>query len=162
MADSLLPVKERIVLDVCKTLEGISDAAGYSYTLEVERPNPSIGNHVRNNLAVVVQGNPARISDGDDDANGYTHWHLPIEVVCTVVESKNSEEAIDARLNIIAADVEKALCQEGAHDRGGIALDTWVIDPEQAAMEYDAHMGQIIVRVIVHFRHRSGDPYSQQ
>src|SRR3954464_12614593 len=122
MPDALLPVKERIMLQVVQTLQGVTTGAGDAYTLDVQRPNPSLGNPTKNNRVIVVQGDPQRIGDGSDDANGFTEWHLPISVVGTVIEKEASVEVIDSRVNRMAADIERAMCKEGSHHRGGLAL----------------------------------------
>lgn len=164
MPDALLPVKERIVLDVVSTIETITTANGlYAYTLTVERPNPCSGNASKDNGVVVVQGDPQRINDGDDDANGFDEWHLPVSVVCTVFESETSQATIDTRLNIIEADVIKVLTAEGSHTRGNLAhgRGTWIHAVEQAETPFDANQGQIALHFFVHYRHLTGDPYSQ-
>lgn len=165
MADSLLPVIERIVRNIVETLEGVSDAAGYATTLSaVERPKPALGNRNRDQLAVVVQGKPKQVTADENEGPGaynFVTWEQPIAVVLTVVESEASDVSIDERLNLIRSDVERAIMID-AH-RGGLALDTRIEDPEYPDPEtLQSNQGEVWAIFTVHYRTRYDDPYTQE
>jgi hypothetical protein len=154
-----IPVIELIAQNVEDTLRGIVQVAGYSCDLTVERANPGVGNRDRNNLAVIVQGNPTREQDAPMQ---HDSWRVPFSIVCTAVESETSQTPIDARLNRLWADVIYALCgTESSRRRGGYAIDTIIDDPDFGVTATNAHEGEVTVNVTVWYRHLQGRPHEQ-
>lgn len=156
--DAQKPIRSRIVDDVVATLETVTSAAANYATLTVEKPNPAVGNRVRDNLVVVVGGNPQRV---DDEAEMFVGWDMPVHCVATCIQSETSTIGVDERLDIIAADIEKALTQSGSETRGGLAIDTEIADLDFGDADLTGMMGQVTVTVMVRMRYLYGDPYSQ-
>jgi hypothetical protein len=154
-----LPIIELIIQDIVKQLKGIRTSEDYYNDVSaVERPNPSLGNADKDRRLVVVQGSPARI---EDEGAGLSEWELPVIIICTVVESENSTVSIDQRLNTLRSDVEKRLSfEETSRTRGGLAIDTRIVDPDYLPIKPDAHEGTVEVNAIIHYRTADNDPYN--
>lgn len=157
MSDAAKPIRTRIVDDVVETLAQVTTAAAYGGNLIVERPTP-LGNRLRDNLVLVVGGNPQRV---EDEAQNFIGWTMPVHCVYSARESESSETSIDERLDIAAADIEKALTQDDSNTRGGLAIDTEIGDVDFGNADLSGMSGQVVVTVMVYFRHLYGDPYSQ-
>jgi hypothetical protein len=156
--DALKPLRTRIVDDVVSTLQTVLAQTGYYDDLIVEKPSPANGNRVRDNLVVVVGGNQQRV---EDEAQNFVGWDLAVHCIATCIQSESSTTGVDERLDIIAADIEKALTQDPSHTRGGLAIDTEAADFDFGEIDLAGSMGQVVVTVMVRMRYLYGDPYSQ-
>jgi hypothetical protein len=165
MPDALDPVIERIAQDLLDTLEGITTAAGYRYTLIAERAKPNLGNRRRDGLAVLVQGDAKRINEDDDSPTGrgpaYDHdeWWAAFAVVLTAMETEASTDPIDKRMNVMRSDVEKALAVDPT--RGGLAILTEMGDPMPVDAPPNVNGVEWAIPLTVYYRTLAGDPYTQ-
>jgi len=155
MSDS---IREQIVQNIVTTLGGITTGGGYANTVaSVTRPNPGLGKEFSDLTLVVHQGDPdpqpGNIQLGRE-------WVLPVQIICPVEESTTSSTPIDARLNSIAADVEKILMVD-TH-RSSLAIRTEIGPQDYAPIEPDAHIGAVTININIHYRTRWNDPYTIQ
>lgn len=148
-------IVELIAQNIVTTLQGVTIDNGYENTLIVERRKQAGNDPVRDCLAVVYQGDP---QEGDDKPLQRRSWIQPFHVLLCAVESDSSTATIDARLNSLRADVEKALC--AAPNRGGYAVDTHIRTPSIAT---NAHgdVQAVVVNVDVEYRTAWNNPYTQ-
>jgi hypothetical protein len=150
-----LPIVEQIAENVELTLRGIRLVNGYQHDVEVERHKRD-GNRIRDKLLVIYQDDPPKQDDTPQDS---ITWMQPFMVLCWAVESENSTNSIDRRLNLLAADVEKIMLAD--HNRGGLALDTitrarhYITDTESAGEG-------ILVHFDVQYRVERTDPYTRR
>jgi hypothetical protein len=152
-----IPVLERLTTNVVDTLRGVQTAAGYGCDLRVERPNPTLGNGQKDGLAVVIQGpTPTRTIDGVP--LNLWEWRQEYEVVCFVSQSEQDETPIDTRLNRLWADVVKAITQDV--NRGGLAIDTVIDDPEFDINGENANAGYVSAKFTVQYRTLYNDPFT--
>lgn len=155
------PVNENIAQDVENTLRRVQQKAGYNFDLIVER-SPRKTNP-RDSLALVLQGDPEKldgltssVAGGED---GVTYWNMPFEVALFVVDSEKVETPTDQRVNMIRADVEKAIMEDPT--RGGLAEDTVIEAPQHFSTANTAHRG-IIVNFHCKFGTAGNDPYQSR
>src|SRR5438046_579581 len=102
-----IPILERIAQNLEDTLRTVTVNSGYPLDLTVERANPGVGNRDRNNLAVIVQGNPTA---ADSLSQAHDGWNVPFQIVCSAIEPEDSTVPIDTSLNRLWAAVVFALC----------------------------------------------------
>jgi hypothetical protein len=152
-------IRERIIVNVVATLWRVSSALGYVNTVtSVVRPNPGVGALMQDRQIVVWMGKPQQAPD--DEPQTGREWLLPVCMLISVVESETSSVPIDARINSICADVEKELMVD--INRGGLAINTFIADPDPSDIDANAHDGLIVFIANVHYRTRWNDPYTQQ
>lgn len=148
-----LPILEQIAENVEATLRGIRLAAGYNTDALVER-RLRHGNKIRDNLLVIHQDDPPKQDGPPQQA---MEWLQPFQIMCYCIESEDSTIPIDRRLNLIEADVEKAMMVD--YTRGGLAVDTI---PRVKAYFTDTDTGAegIIYQFDVQYRTAYGDPFT--
>ena len=148
-------VVELIAQNIVTALQGVTITAGYTNTLTVERRKPHGNDPIRNGLAVLFQGDP---DESQGEPTQRKEWVQPFHVLLCAIEPENSEVSIDARLNSLRADVEKALM--ASPNRGGYAVDTTIRAPHIATNAHGDAQG-VVVNFDVKYRTSYTDPYTQ-
>jgi hypothetical protein len=149
------PIVELIAQNIKTTLDGVTIANGYSNTLIVERRKQNGNEPIRDCLAILFQGDPTADENGPHQR---IEWTMPFHVLLCAVLPDTSTTSIDARLNSLRADAEKALV--ASPNRGGYAIDTTIRDP-QTATNKNGDVQAVLVTAEVKFRTMRSDPYSQ-
>ena len=161
MADSIL---EQIAQDIQAAVNGITIELGFQQDLVCARPTRrdlvelSTADHVPADRSVLLlqddeEWEEALSSPGNPPRHA---WRQRFALVCFVVESDESETAIDTAINRVKADVETKLMEDA--QRSGLAVDTklagsvrFAPTPEQTG---------ITVGIEVLYRVRENDPYA--
>lgn len=156
------PVVELITQNVEASLRGVRKSAGYNVDLIVER-ELQYGNARRNNLAVLMQVETERQDQLTTPENRIA-WMQRYWVECHVVEPEGSAVPVDQRINVIRADVEKAIMVDFRRGTttgaiAGAVVDTYIRDPIQVLDEQGRWEGVIVV-FDVHYRTKYEDPYT--
>lgn len=108
----------------------------------------------------VVQESPDKVGDdGESEALGLIGFRQHYTFETWIINSENSEQPIDERINLARSDIEKALMADPT--RGGLAIDTTIETPELFDDVKGAFAG-IRVRASVYYRTLIDDPYSNQ
>lgn len=150
---STLPVSELIARNILTTVAGITTANGYSFNLTAQRHTRAGDKRLHLN-AIVTQDDPREVAD-PKVYNTY-EWTLPFHIGVFIVPLPNDTTAIDTYVNVIKADVEKALMVDLY--RGGNALNTEIkpsITVSEEGLEYDL----LVINVEVNYRTSAYDPY---
>ena len=147
-----VPVSELISRHILTTVATVTVANGYSYNLTVQRHAKSGDKRTHLNT-IIVQDDPREGTDGQ--VYNTREWVLPFVVGCYIVPLETDTTPIDTYVNIIAADIEKALMVD--RYRGGNAMDTTIRASHTISegLEYDC----IVVNVEVSYRTSELDPY---
>lgn len=153
------PVIERITADIVDTLKSVRKANSYAHDLTVQRIGRN-GNAPQAGqiLAVVIQGNPQAVPEQSHDQ---TAWDQPYAIDCYIDPAEDLETPLDKAINLLRADVEKALTfGEPSRTRGGLAegtkLDAPVLfqRPTAAGTQFGVQ-----VRIRVRYATAWNDPY---
>lgn len=149
-----IPIVERIAEDVLRALQGVSRSAGYNVDLRPERFKAA-GNSVADNQVIVCQGDPPPQSGSPQRQ---IDWMQPFVLLCYIIPRPGDRDPTDRRLNILRADVERAMMLDKS--RGALAFDTI---PRLAVQINDVDTGVpgVLLQFDVHYRTKLGDPYSQ-
>lgn len=150
---------ESIAQNVLATVNGVTIAAGYHQTLTGVRPArlPNADDAHDNNTVVLVQGNPRLDADNSGMGNAaMLAWRQPFALIAYVIASDTETASLDARINEVRSDIEKALMAD--RKRGGFAIDTQITEPE--FFDYDAAVTGIIVMAEILYRTRENDPFT--
>ncbi len=156
------PIIEQIAQDIEETLRGVRKQAGFQIDLAVERTVPD-----REGV-----GPPEGVEPGDshyrcylfqdepyEDASApqqHLAWMMPFVVQVFIVEPQTSDVPVDRRMNIIAADVFRALRAD--RHRSGLANDT-VVPPYRQIVNEAGEFEGIEYIVEIKYRHLQDDPY---
>ena len=157
----LYPVKELIAQAVVAALEKISDENGYqSPAVEVVRPRRTGESFCPKHLGVaVIQDDEQREPDSDCVGNPPAiAWRLPIACDCIVRLSEADERPMDQVLNVLEADVRRALAADCQF--GGLAVDSAL-----GASEYLQAAGGVegvTVWIEIVYRVSWTDPYTNR
>lgn len=154
-----LPLDERIARNLLETVQGINKAAGYHNDVAAAERRKQFGRYSGDRLIVMYQGDPARDPDHETTTNtAPIHWIHPFAFDCYVVEVEDGDP-VDARINTLRADVEKAVMVDPQRD--GLAVDTEVTEPETFLDQEGGQIAGITVNVQVKYRTRLNDPNIQ-
>lgn len=148
-------VRERIVLNVVSTLQGITTANGYHVTIGSVQRYEQAGMRVKDMPACIVQ-------IGDEEAkNGplpMTTKKLRVWVIGITRRDEDSAQTIDEALDVLLLDIECAMMQD--RTRGALAVTTTPADA--LPFEYLDKSGVVHPYVAVGFeityRHDHKDP----
>jgi hypothetical protein len=151
MNPARLPILELIALDLEQALKQVQTGRGWNSQLIVERAKGS-GNPDQDQLVVIYQDNPTVIGT----PQSHKTWRQPFLLRCVVVESALYDLPLDARINTMRADVEKAVRID--QQRGGLANNTIVGDPQLQPVQ---PISGFIVTVDIEYRTLIDDPYRQ-
>jgi len=152
MAASL---REKIMDNLTTTLEGITTAAGYEVNMQrVFRIPLSPFDSPMYPFAQLVDVGET-LADGRDEPVWFSTWNLQVLV------GVGNDEWIDAskRSNMLLASVQKAVAVDPK--RGGFAIDTTVVGDRLILNDEAMPYGGGELTVVILYRHRLGDPYTQ-
>ena len=127
-----IPIIEHIRRDVLDTLGRVSVARGFQNTLTAE-PLRTWGNTPEDKKCIVELGDEVDVSDTQGSV-GRTYKTVDVYVTCYVAQAESTIDDIDidARLNTVGADVEKALKlgtagDDTSYSRNNYAVSTTLI-----------------------------------
>lgn len=153
------PIVELISDDIYDAINEITVANGFNQTLIAYRPKrDDIGDVVPEDLKVlVIQGDE---EDGEItmQVGMWKEWQQPYVIMALVIDSDSSTDPIDTRKNQVRADIQKKLMVDPS--RGGYAIDTTIL-PSESIPENDKGWTGINVYVVVKYRTKIDDPYTQ-
>jgi len=147
-----LPVIELIAQNLLQTVAGITEGAGFNYTLTAQRRTRA-GVKREHLNAVIVQDNPR--APRDPKVPNTNEWDLTFAIGVFVIPTETDQTSIDTYVNLITSDVQRAVMKD--RYRGGNAMVTRIIPMELApeeALEYD----MAVVNVEVNWRASELDP----
>ncbi len=152
MATSIL---EQIALNLVSTLQGITTASYENTVARVTRPGIDPANNQVTDKALVL----AQDSSVMDDSRPQQHRRRiqTFIIQATVVESGTT--ALDARLNSLIGDIEKALMVD--RHRSNLANNTTVTSWSFFDVDGTANMRVALINVDVEYTHLVGNPFSQ-
>jgi hypothetical protein len=150
------PISELVTQNVVDTLAGVQTTSGYNVNLRVE-PYDEQGNNTVGDLVCIVGFGADELADDNDTPIGFTAWRRPYWAMVYIFHPEAvTTQAYNQRVNVVRADVEKAIMQD--YSRGLNAQNTWTQQPTPFQDANDAK--GIIVRFTVLYRHLEGNPYS--
>lgn len=151
------PIIETIAAKLVTLVNGITIAAGFNQTLTAVRPKRI---HLEGDLnadnTVIIEQEDGRIGT---DANETTVWLQGFTLQALAIDSDDATEAIDTRLNKIAADIIKKLFTDGNSNLDGLADGILLKNTEKFIA--DPQLAGIAVNIDVQFPFDTADPYSQ-
>jgi hypothetical protein len=155
MAEGQLPIIEQIAANILDTISGITEAAGFNYTLTAERHLKS-GNIREHLKAVIYQEDP----EPQPDRVYFTkEWIQPFVVGVYISPPETDLTPMDQYKNIIAADVTKAIMADIY--RGGLALRTTIRAYASFATENNEEWEGIAIAIAVQYRTVETDPFTR-
>jgi hypothetical protein len=149
------PVNELIAQNILTTIQGVTTGNGYNYTLSAQR-HTRAGDKVAHLNAVIIQEDPKEVPD--PKVYNTKEWLLTFHVGVFVIPEEQDTTPIDQYVNLIAADVHKALMVD--RYRGGYALDTQ-IRPSYKSAEEGLKYECIVIPAEVNYRTNELNPYQQ-
>jgi len=150
MADS---IREKIMLNVKSTLEGITTLAGYQVQVQKVVKDWALTNlniDTYPTIIIIPDAEPKKQSPVEH----YT-CNLNLALECYV----NAQSDISSQVNILLADVEKALMAD--HTRGGFAIDTTLTGNNAFYSVVDTPRAGVIITIRIDYQHKYNSPYSQ-
>ncbi len=150
-----VPVSELIARNVLTTVQGVTVANSYNYTIVAARHARS-GDKRAHLSATIIQDDPRPASE----AKGYftLEWWLPFKIGVYVIPLESDTTPIDTYINAITADIQNALMVD--RYRGGNALDTKIVAPQLIADE-ESKYDLVCVNCEVHYRTKETDAYTR-
>jgi hypothetical protein len=152
----IYPILELIAQNVLTTVQGVTVANGYNFTLDAHRHTRD-GDKQAHLEAVITQLDDEPVEPG---VYNTLEFNTPFGVGVYVIPATGDPTPIDQYCNLIAADIQKAMMVD--RYRGGYAMETHVIPPQRGkvnsqkdALQYDL----IVVAFNVNYRVRDIDPY---
>jgi len=153
------PIIELISENIKTAINEITTANGYNQTLAGYRSKRIDFSDFRpeNHKVLIVQAD-------EDDADQVVQdgvakeWAQPYMLLAIVVDSDAATTSIDTRINQVRADIQKKLMVDPT--RGGYAIDT-VLLPGEKIPENDLGYSGIVVNIVVNYRVKIEDPYTQ-
>ena len=154
------PVKEQIVQAVVAALQGITIENGYKMDIgEVERPVRDREWIPRDRGAAVLQQSDVRDSEGDAPGNPpAVGWMLTLSIDLVVRISEHNETPVSQILNVMEADVRKALSADQSF--GGLAILSELGDTDYA--ESDPLVEGVTVWIDIKYSVSQTDPYENR
>lgn len=150
----IYPVAELITQNVVETIQGIRLAAGFNGNLKVERYKKG-GKNSNSDLTAIVGFDDDVEAGTEDTPINFQSWIRPYWVLVYIYEP-SEEMPYDQRLDIVRADIAKALMQDAS--RGGHAQNTFIRAPIRFDPPNDTT--GILVQFDVHYWHDEEDPYN--
>lgn len=159
-----LPISERIAAVLFERLQlltaGLSD---YTHVYEVIRPTRLGGFTPRHLQIVLTAGDKERITEldypGNPPANAYSQtWNIR----CHLMPSEKDPTPIDTYMELIAADVVRAVCGTDSdwYRFNGLAIDaTW---ESHEAIQADGGLDGVNVPLAVLYRVAENDPFNHR
>jgi hypothetical protein len=149
-------VEETISLKVLERLESIRTSKGYRHDAKARRLDSSdmVEPTFEDRLILLLEGDKS--PDGERPQGG-EQWTKRYAAVCYIRVSENADTPLDQRATLIAADVEKAVCEDRFWDN--YASNTF-LDGTERAMALAEDFYTVVVNFTVQFRHVEDDPYT--
>jgi hypothetical protein len=151
------PIIETIAEKIATLIDGVTAAAGYNQTLTAVRPKRI---HLEGDLnadnTVIIDQEDAAI---EQDSNTELVWRQGFSLQALVIDSDDAAEAIDTRLNKIAADMIKHLFLGDNWQLDGNA-DGILIKGTQRFIA-DPQLSGVALNIDVIYRTAASDPYTK-
>lgn len=158
------PVNERIIKEVIERLQLLM--AGYSDYFR----SPYVKREVFHNTEtpkpygiIVTQGNPERVPESDCPGNPPAlAYMLPINIRCRIMPSETDLTPVDEYINVIAAEVQRVVCDETELDYSWHTFENLSFDAQWATHELVGGEGGfegINVPLLVTYRVTEGNPF---
>jgi len=148
-------VRERILVNIKTTLEGITIANGYNFdfTTETIQRWSMHGNKLVDLPAVII-------SPGDEEEkslpNNFEECVLSVYLDVFFVTEESDAVSTDTYLNRLQGDMKKAILED--HTRGGEAIDTDVLGTTPFETTEGQPYAGIIMELGIRYRHLRSDP----
>jgi hypothetical protein len=150
-------VKERILVDIKKALEGVKRADGYHHDIQhVHRFSVNPIDFVSYPLVTIVgiredkteiEGSPPRMN-------------VVLTVTISCVLSEDPADDSETSHNYLLRDIETALQQD--YSRGGIARDTVIVGTDVEILETEVPLSVSSLAVQVKYQHDRADPTQER
>jgi hypothetical protein len=150
-----LPVSELIALNILATVEGVQESSGYNYNITAQRHSRS-GDKESHLNAIIVQEDAREVTE--PKVYNTKEWIQPYNIGVFIMPPEDDPTPIDTYVNLIIADVQKALMVDRYRDQN--ALDTQVRAAHivsEKGLEYEI----AVVVVEVTYRINELDPYQR-
>jgi len=150
--DNPLPVSELIAQNILTTVQTVTTANDYNYTLMAARHTRG-GDPANHLAAYIVQSN---IREATDAPYNTKQWYLTFEIGVYIIPEQSDTTPIDTYCNVVKADIEQALMVD--RYRGGNALDTQIragYTVTDEGLQYDI----VVVNCEVNYRTAEINPY---
>lgn len=146
------PILEQIAQAMLTQLQGLTEAGGYNFTLaSAERPTRYSTWKPTHLAALLTQSDPVPAEESTFDED---HWTCEFQVHAALRVSDSSSTPIDTLINVLGADLIKALCADRTFGNLADSLD--ILKPLK--WQEDGFAG-VTVSCRVHYQHAKGDPY---
>ena len=158
------PVNERIIKEVVERLQLLT--AGYSDYFR----SPYVKREVFHNTEtpkpygiIVTQGSDERVAELDCPGNPPAlAYRMPINIRCRIMPSETDSTPVDEYINVIAAEVQRVVCDQTELDFRWHTFEDLAIDAEWATVEMISGEGGfegINVPLLVTYRVTEGNPF---
>jgi len=151
------PIIETIAERIKTLINGVTVAAGYNQTLKAVRPRRI---HLEGDLnadnTVIIEQEDAAV---EQDSNTEIVWRQGFLLQALVIDSDDATDAIDTRLNKIAADMIKHLFAGDNWKLNGNA-DGILVKGTQRFIA-DPQLAGVALTIDVLYRTAASDPYTQ-
>ena len=149
------PIIEQIAANLLSTIEGITTANGYNYTLTGTRPIiDGYYSDAPYDLTFQLTQGQEELLDG---AYGTQEYIQPFLVVIIAMNTESDTIPIDKKRNRVLADLRKAVMVD--HTRGGLAIDTKWGQSSSFMNDDDFVFEGVAAEIRVHYRTEHNDPY---
>ena len=147
------PISEQIAEKVLERLQTITTVNGYRYTLDVYRADMHRGLSPRDNRAIIFEGD----DEAEEPPQGHFQYRKRFAVLVFTLEPDDSMSPLDSRVNIVRADIEKAVMADPFWD--DLASNTFLggarrFDPTEETYG-------CVVDFDIQYQVLDSDPYSQ-
>lgn len=150
------PIVETIAVNLAALIDGITEEAGYNFTLTTIRPKRiHLEGDVNTDRAVIVEAGDVEVVE---QADTKLLWRQEFFLQAIIYDSDDATEAIDTRLNKVRSDIEKKLMTADNYKLGGYADGLMIKGAEKFIAE--PRISGISVNVDVLYAVDIDDPYS--
>jgi len=150
MSDS---IRESILKNLKTTMQGITVANGYNYTIASVQRWESKGNNYQAVPCIVINSGP---EDKEDGPEPQTTCRFTVFIEATHRQDDDSTESSDSIMSKLLVDIEKALTADIT--RGNYAENTKIL----GNIPFEVIEGQpafgIIINLEIMYRHKNSDP----
>ena len=149
------PIIEQIAADLLETINGITTANGYQYTLTGSRPviDGYYAEAPKDMTFQLVQGQE-ELLQGTSQLQEFVQ---PFTVIVITMNLETDTIPIDKKRNRVLADIRKAVMVD--HTRGGLAIDTEWGQSSSFVNNDDFVFEGISAEIRVHYRTNYSNPY---
>lgn len=153
-----LPIVEQIAVKLVEAVNAITTANGFNYDLTAVRPKRlHLESDLNDDLSVIIeQEDPVKESQTESTIT----WRQAFTLQAIAIDSDDSTEAIDTKLNKIRADIEKHLLNDTYNTCGGLAEGIMLRAPERFVIP--PAISGVAVNIDVWYTTEYADPYTQE